>query len=45
MMSNHLSWADIVILSSILKDKMPMTKFFPKHELLKRSFVGFTAGA
>ena len=40
MMSNHLSWADIVILSSILKDKMPMTKFFLKHELLYVPFVG-----
>ncbi|MEZ8613077.1 acyltransferase [Vibrio sp. F13] len=40
MMSNHLSWADIVILSSILKDKMPMTKYFLKHELLYVPFVG-----
>ncbi|MCZ8489200.1 1-acyl-sn-glycerol-3-phosphate acyltransferase [Vibrio lentus] len=34
MMSNHLSWADIVIFVFYLKDKMPMTKFFLKHELL-----------
>jgi len=40
MMANHLSWADIVILSSILKDKLPMPKFFLKHELLYVPFVG-----
>ncbi|WP_299691323.1 acyltransferase [uncultured Vibrio sp.] len=40
MISNHRSWADIVILSSIMKDKMPMAKFFVKHELLYVPFVG-----
>ncbi|MGF1754788.1 acyltransferase [Vibrio makurazakiensis] len=40
MMSNHLSWADIVIVSSVLKDKIPMTKFFLKHDLLYVPFVG-----
>ncbi|MEZ9872096.1 MULTISPECIES: acyltransferase [Vibrio] len=40
MISNHLSWADIVVLSSIMKDKMPMAKFFVKHELLYVPFVG-----
>lgn len=40
MMSNHLSWADIVILSSVLKDKIPATKFFLKHDLLYVPFVG-----
>ncbi|PMJ92504.1 acyltransferase [Vibrio sp. 10N.261.55.A7] len=40
MMSNHISWADIVIVSSVLKNKMPMTKFFLKHELLYVPFVG-----
>ncbi|MGY3569893.1 acyltransferase [Vibrio sp. SCSIO 43135] len=40
MMSNHISWADIVILSSVLKDKIPATKFFLKHSLLYVPFVG-----
>jgi 1-acyl-sn-glycerol-3-phosphate acyltransferase len=40
LLSNHLSWADIVILSSIMKDKMPMVKFLLKHSLLYVPFVG-----
>ncbi|MBW3695392.1 acyltransferase [Vibrio sp. T187] len=40
MMSNHISWADIVILSSVMKNKMPMPKFFLKHNLLYVPFVG-----
>lgn len=40
MMSNHISWADIVIVSSVLKNKIPMTKFFLKYELLYVPFVG-----
>ncbi len=40
MMSNHISWSDIVILTSVLKDKMPMSKFFLKHDLLYVPFVG-----
>ncbi len=40
LLSNHVSWADIVILSSVMKDKIPMTKFFLKHELLYVPFVG-----
>lgn len=40
LLSNHVSWADIVILSSVMKDKVPMTKFFLKYELLYVPFVG-----
>ncbi|MCK6261791.1 acyltransferase [Vibrio sp. ZSDE26] len=40
MMSNHISWADIVIVSSVLKNEIPMTKFFLKHDLLYVPFVG-----
>ncbi|WP_261816353.1 acyltransferase [Vibrio gallicus] len=40
LISNHLSWADIVILSSVIKDKAPMPKFFLKYELLYVPFVG-----
>ena len=40
MMSNHRSWADIVVLASVMKDKMPMPKFFLKHDLLYVPFVG-----
>ncbi|GAM54874.1 1-acyl-sn-glycerol-3-phosphate acyltransferase [Vibrio ishigakensis] len=40
LISNHLSWADIVILSSVIKDKAPMPKFFLKHDLLYVPFVG-----
>lgn len=40
LLSNHVSWADIVILSSVMKDKIPMTKFFLKYELLFVPFVG-----
>ena len=40
MMSNHRSWADIVVLASVMKDRMPMPKFFLKHNLLYVPFVG-----
>lgn len=40
LISNHLSWADIVILSSVMKDKIPMVKFLLKQSLLFVPFVG-----
>jgi 1-acyl-sn-glycerol-3-phosphate acyltransferase len=40
LLSNHLSWADIVILSSVMKDKMPIVKFLLKQSLLYVPFVG-----
>ncbi|MGV2987617.1 acyltransferase [Vibrio sp. E150_011] len=40
LLSNHLSWTDIVIISSVMKDKMPMCKFLLKQSLLYVPFVG-----
>ncbi|OBT13991.1 hypothetical protein A9264_02295 [Vibrio sp. UCD-FRSSP16_10] len=42
LISNHLSWADIVILSSVMKDKIPMGKFLLKRSLLYVPFVGLS---
>ncbi|MCW8347255.1 acyltransferase [Vibrio sp. ZSDZ65] len=40
LLSNHLSWTDIVIISSVMKDRMPMCKFLLKQSLLYVPFVG-----
>ncbi len=40
LISNHLSWTDIVVLCSVFKDRIPMPKFFLKHQLLFVPFVG-----
>ncbi len=40
MISNHLSWADTVVLCSLFKDKIPMPKFFLKQQLLYVPFLG-----
>lgn len=40
MMSNHLSWTDIVVLCSVFKDRIPMPKFFLKQQLLYVPFIG-----
>lgn len=40
LISNHLSWTDIVVLCSVFKDRIPMPKFFLKHQLLYVPFVG-----
>lgn len=40
MLSNHLSWTDIVIICSVFKDSIPMPKFFLKQQLLYVPFVG-----
>lgn len=45
LISNHISWTDIVILSCLFKDTMPMTKFFVKKELLYVPFVGLACWA
>jgi len=45
LMSNHISWTDIVVLSSSFKDSMPMTKFFVKKQLLFVPFVGLACWA
>lgn len=45
LLSNHISWTDIVVLSSLFKDTMPMTKFFVKKQLLYVPFVGLACWA
>ncbi|TRN10409.1 acyltransferase [Vibrio fluvialis] len=40
MISNHLSWTDIVVLCCVFKDRIPMPKFFLKQQLLYVPFVG-----
>ncbi|MBF9001069.1 acyltransferase [Vibrio nitrifigilis] len=45
MISNHLSWTDIVVLCSVFKDRVPMPKFFLKQQLLYVPFVGMACWA
>ncbi|CAM3890994.1 putative acyltransferase YihG [Vibrio aerogenes CECT 7868] len=45
MISNHISWADIVVLCSVFKDKIPMPKFFLKYQLLYIPFIGMSCWA
>ncbi|RQW61279.1 acyltransferase [Vibrio viridaestus] len=40
MISNHLSWTDIVVLCCVFKNRVPMPKFFLKQQLLYVPFVG-----
>ena len=40
LISNHLSWADIVVLCCVFKDRIPMPKFFLKQQLLYVPFIG-----
>ncbi|WP_434360909.1 acyltransferase [Parasalinivibrio latis] len=42
---NHLSWADIVVLASVLRNRAPMPKFFLKQELLYVPFLGVACWA
>lgn len=42
---NHLSWADIVVLASVLRNRAPMPKFFLKQELLYVPFLGIACWA
>ncbi len=37
---NHQSWADIVLLGDIFRNRLPVPKFFLKHDLLYVPFVG-----
>ena len=37
---NHLSWTDIVIIGDLFRQRLPVPKFFLKHELLYVPFVG-----
>jgi 1-acyl-sn-glycerol-3-phosphate acyltransferase len=45
MISNHLSWTDIVVLCSVFKDRIPMPKFFLKQQLLYVPFIGMACWA
>lgn len=40
MMANHLSWLDIVVLYGIAGGKLPLPRFFLKHELIYVPFLG-----
>lgn len=45
MISNHLSWTDIVVLCCVFKDRIPMPKFFLKQQLLYVPFIGMACWA
>ncbi|WP_087023607.1 acyltransferase [Thaumasiovibrio subtropicus] len=45
MISNHISWADIVVLFSVFRRTMPIPKFFLKKELLYVPFIGVACWA
>lgn len=45
MISNHLSWTDIVVLCCVFKDRIPMPKFFLKQALLYVPFIGMACWA
>ena len=40
IISNHQSWVDILVLQTILNQKIPMLKFFLKKELIWVPFLG-----
>ena len=43
LISNHLSWTDIVVLCCVFKDRIPMPKFFLKQQLMYIPFLGYPA--
>ena len=45
MISNHLSWTDIVVHCCVFKDRIPMPKFFLKQQLMYVPFVGMACWA
>lgn len=45
IISNHLSWTDIVMLGHIYKGKIPITKFFLKHSLIYIPIIGLVCYA
>ncbi|USD65317.1 acyltransferase [Vibrio sp. SCSIO 43136] len=45
MISNHMSWTDIVVLCTVFKDRIPMPKFFLKQSLMYVPFVGMACWA
>ena len=40
IISNHLSWTDIVVLGHLFRDRLPVPKFFMKHELIYIPLLG-----
>lgn len=42
VLSNHQSWADILILQNVLRGRIPMIKFFTKRELIWVPLIGVT---
>lgn len=40
VVSNHQSWADILILQNVFRHRLPVLKFFTKRELIWVPFVG-----
>ncbi|SDI32544.1 1-acyl-sn-glycerol-3-phosphate acyltransferase [Ferrimonas sediminum] len=45
VISNHMSWADIFVVSIVLRDKVPMLKFFLKHQLIYIPIMGVACWA
>lgn len=45
LISNHLSWTDIVVLCCVFKDRIPMPKFFLKQQLMYIPFLGMACWA
>ncbi len=45
LISNHLSWVDIMVITQLALDRLPSPRFFLKSELKKMPFVGMAAWA
>ncbi len=45
IMSNHLSWLDILLIGNIYGNRVPITKFFMKQNLIYIPFVGLACFA
>ncbi len=45
VISNHLSWVDILFIAMIYHGRIPITKFFMKHSLIYIPFVGLACYA
>lgn len=45
VMSNHISWLDILFIGCVYKGHIPTTKFFLKHSLIYIPFVGLACYA
>ncbi|MBW3141453.1 acyltransferase [Ferrimonas balearica] len=45
VLANHLSWADIVVVTVVLRNQVPMLKFFLKQQLLYVPVMGLACWA